>query len=112
MPHSWCGKRLGWERPLQPSGSAAATQQPVQAATDMGMALKFFSTMSEAFRKKYMMFTTMGHMVRHPHHFLGGGNNFRRQSAHRESRWRRGTLQRTANNTKSSQCDGANVHPR
>ena len=41
MPYSWCGKTLGWARPLQPSGSAAATQEPVWAATDMGMALSF-----------------------------------------------------------------------
>ena len=27
MPYSWCGKRQGWERPLQPSGSAAATKK-------------------------------------------------------------------------------------
>ena len=42
----------------------------------------------------------------------GGGNNFGRQSVHCESRWRRGTLQCTAKNTESSQCDGANVQPR
>ena len=76
MPYSCCGKRPGWERPLQPSGSAAATQEPVQAATDMGMALSFFSTVSEAFRKKYMTFTTMGHMARHPGHFWRRGQQF------------------------------------
>ena len=69
MPYSWCGKRLGWGRPLQPTGSAAATQEVVRAATDMGTALSFFTTMSEAFPKKYMTFTTMGNMVRHPHHY-------------------------------------------
>ena len=77
MPHAWCGKRLGWQRPLQPSGSAATTQEPVRAATDMGMALSFFSTMSGAFRKKYMTFTTMGPMARHPHHHWGRGQRFR-----------------------------------
>ena len=77
MPYSWCGKRLDWERPLQPSGSAAATQEPDRAATDMGMGLSFFSTMSEAFPKKYMTFTTMGHMVRHPHHYWRRGQRFR-----------------------------------
>ena len=77
MPYSWCGKRLGWERPLQPSESAAATQEPLRAATDMGMALSFLSTMSEAFRKKYMTFTTMGHMARHTHHFWRRGQQFR-----------------------------------
>ena len=78
MPHLLCGKRLGWDRPLQPSGSAAATQEPMRAATDMGMALSFFSTMSEAFLKKYMMFTTMEHMVRHPHHYWRRGQQFRK----------------------------------
>ena len=60
MPSSWCGKRLGWERSLQPSGSTAATQEPVRVATDMGMALSFFSTMSE----KYTTIRTMGHIAR------------------------------------------------
>ena len=36
----------------------------------------FFSTMSEAFRQKYMTFTTMGHMVRHPHHYWRRGQQF------------------------------------
>ena len=68
MPYSWCGKRLGSDRPLGPSGSAAAAQKPVQAATDMGTAHKFFSTMSQDFRMKYMIFTMMGHTARHPRH--------------------------------------------
>ena len=33
----------------------------------------FFSTMSEAFRWKYMTFTTMGHMARQPHHYWRPG---------------------------------------
>ena len=37
----------------------------------------FFSTMSEAFRKKYMTFTTMGHVARHPHHGWRRGKQFR-----------------------------------
>ena len=38
---------------------------------------QFFSTISEAFRKKYMTFTTMGHMARHPLHCWGRGQQFR-----------------------------------
>ena len=41
-----------------------------------------------------------------------GATILRRQSAHREGRWRLSTLQCTANNTVSPACDGANVHPR
>ena len=77
MTYSWSGKRLDWKKRLQPSGSAAATQEPVRAATDLGMALSFFSTMSEAFPKKYLTLTTIGHMARHPHHYWRRGPQFR-----------------------------------
>ena len=78
-----------------------------------GHGLSFFSTMCEAFWKKYMTFTTMGHMARHPHHYWRRAQQFlRMQSAHGKDCWRRCTLQCTANNTESSPCDAANVHPR
>ena len=77
MPYSWCGKRLGWERPLWPSGSAAATQKPLRAAMDMGIAHNFFSTMSQEFWRRYMMFTTMGHTVCHPRHYWRPAQQFR-----------------------------------
>ena len=48
----------------------------MQAATDMGMGISFFSTMFEAFRRKYMTFTTMGHMARQPHHYWRRGQQF------------------------------------
>ena len=73
MPYSLFGKKLGWERLLQPNESAAATERPMQAATDMGMAHSCFSTMSDAFWKRYMTFTTMWHMARDPHHYWRPG---------------------------------------
>ena len=42
----------------------------------MGMADSLFSTMCEAFWKKYMTFTTMGHMARHPDHCWRQGQRF------------------------------------
>ena len=53
MPYSWCGKRLGWERRLQPSGRAAATQRPVRAATDMGHTDIFFNDVAEISEEVY-----------------------------------------------------------
>ena len=43
-----------------------------------GHGSQFFSTMSEAFWNKYMTFTTMGHMARHPHHYWRRGQQFRK----------------------------------
>ena len=111
MPHSSCGKRLGWERPLQPSRSAAATQEPVRAATDIGMAHSFLSTMSEVIRKKCMTFTTMGHMARHPLHGLRPGQPFRDAIGAPQKLSAPWTLTCTANNTEASQCDSANAQP-
>ena len=107
----WQEARLG--DAIAATGSAAATQEPVRAAKDMGMALSFFfHDVGGIAEKVYDVHNDGAYGVSPPSLLEAGATIFGRQSTHRESRWRHGTLQCTANSTESSQCDGADVHPR
>ena len=76
MRYSWCNKSLGERGHCGQVSQRRQPKSPLRAATEMGTAHNLFSTMLQEFPKKYMMFTTMGHTARHPHHYWRPAQQF------------------------------------